>query len=288
MRTFSFEAIGTSWKIDIDDITESQFESLKDVIKERIAVFDKNYSRFREDSLVMEMAQRPGEYQLPEDGREMMDLYQKLYEITKGKFTPLIGDVLVEVGYDADYSLIPKEVHSPFKWSEILDYHFPTLILKKPTILDFGGLGKGYLIDIISNLIKSDGIKNFTVDAGGDMYHEGKDILAVGLEHPENQNQVIGQIKVTNGSLCASSGSRRKWDVYHHIIDPDTLSAPKEILATWVTAETTLLADAIATCLFLVPSSILKDEFSFEYVTLFSDYSIEKSQNFNAEIFTAE
>ncbi len=286
---FQFEAIGTHWQIDIADALSTEQESaLLKQIHDRIDVFDKDYSRFREDSLVTEMSKHAGEYTLPVDAQPMMDLYAALYEITQGRLTPLIGQVLVDAGYDPQYSLVQKKpLEQPLPWNEVMEYAYPRLTIRKPVLLDVGALGKGYLIDIVGEIIEAAGIHNYCVDAGGDIrYRTSSDKpLRIGLENPENFSQVIGTVSIQNRSLCGSAGSRRKWQDFHHIIDPYKLASPKEILATWAIADTTLLADGLASCLFFIKSDELISRYSFEYLVLYADFSIEKSAGFPGEVF---
>ena len=284
--TFKFEAIGTSWRIDIFDVVhESTARAIEEKIKKRIDVFDRDYSRFRNDTLVYEMSTKTGTYTLPDDAKPLFDLYEKLYAITNGAFTPLIGDTLVQAGYDAQYSLVPGVLTKPLAWEEALVYDFPTLTILKPTMLDLGGLGKGYLVDIVADLLRDEKINSFVVDAGGDMYTFGNK-MTIGLEHPKDNKKVIGTIEIENESICGSSGSRRAWGEYHHIIDPRTLKSPEEIIATWAIANTTLMADAMATCLFLVSGATLKAQFDFEYVVVGKDLTAEKSAGFKGSLFT--
>lgn len=284
-----FEAIGTKWQIDIlQDIDSKKQEEVLGGINERIKVFDKNYSRFREDSLVMEMSKKAQGYLLPEDAKMMMDLYRDLYKITSGLITPMVGQILVDAGYDAKHSLEQKKpLEKPLSWDEVMDYKYPNLEIKKPTILDFGALGKGYLIDIVGGILIKNSINNFFIDAGGDLLHktDSNHSIKIGLENPGDFKQVIGTVDICNKSLCGSSGSRRKWLDFHHIINPETLSSPKNIIATWTIAESTLLADAMATSIFLVSPEKLVPWYNFEYLILYSDYSIEKSSGFSAEFF---
>ncbi len=295
-----FEAIGTHWQIDIyDEISAEKEAEILKCIRDRIEIFDKDYSRFRDDSLVMEMAKTPGKYPLPAHAPDMMNLYYKLYALTGSAFTPLIGQTLVDAGYDAKYTLEEKvigEIAKPMNWSEALNYDTEKNILeiKKPVLLDFGGIGKGYLIDIIGQILLDNEILSFCIDAGGDILHVTRDDsqaeippLRVGLEHPENTSQVIGVIEIKNKSICGSSGNRRAWKNFHHIMDPHTGEASRKILASWVTADTTIVADALATCLFFVPPNVLEEGgFQFEYLVLHPDYSVEKSAGFDAELFT--
>jgi thiamine biosynthesis lipoprotein len=285
---FTFEAIGTRWVIDGNDVPDTiQIDKIRNAVGECIADFDRIYSRFREDSLISIMATRIGTYSLPENAKPLLELYHRLYTITGGAFTPLIGKTMEEAGYDKTYSLKAGPLHHPPGWDETMDYRHPDLTIKKPALLDFGAAGKGYVIDIVGQLLITAGIPEFCIDAGGDILSVSakKNPLRIGLEHPENTEQVIGVATITNQAICGSSGNRRKWEGFHHIINPHSLKSTETILATWVVAHTTMVADALATCLFFTEAAILKKHFAFEYLVLFPDYSIEKSFDFPGELF---
>ncbi len=290
MPSATFSGIGTHWQIDINQkISATVFSEIIDLVKQRIAVFDQAYSRFRDDSLVTAMSKNLGRYTLPPDARVMLDLYSSLYKITDGAFTPLIGQTLVEAGYDAEYSLQSKSPQLVPAWEEILDYNFPNLEVKKAALLDFGAAGKGYLVDIIGQLLVEKNISSFCVDAGGDILYrsETQAALRVGLENPLDTSQVIGVLNIVNQSICGSAGNRRKWGEWHHIINPKTLSSPQNILAVWAVAETTILADGLTTCLYFVEPERLQAKFQFEYLILYSDFSVKKSPGFPAQLFTS-
>ncbi len=280
-----FDAIGTRWQIDTPmDIAPEEKNRVLVLIHERIEEFDKHYSRFRDDSLVTEMSKKAGEYTLPEDAKPMFDLYEKMYRITGGLMTPLIGQVLVDAGYDAEYSLQPKPLTVPPAWDEVLDYKYPKLTLKKPALLDFGAMGKGYLIDIIGELLEKNGISEYTVDAGGDIRHRGSE-LRVGLENPLDFTEALGIATIADQSICGSAGNRRAWAQFHHIMNPATLSSPRDILAVWAVAESTLLADALTTALFFTEPQILYQHFAFEFLLMKADASVYYSPNFPGETF---
>lgn len=287
MRDFklSFEAIGTRWVIDCFNSSADKNE-IESLVLDRIEEFDKTYSRFRSDSVVYKASRKAGEYILPPDSKSLFQLYDSLYQITDKSFTVLIGNTLSEAGYDSSYSLSPKKINKVPDISEVYSWNYPTLTMKKPYILDFGGLGKGYLVDIISDLLKENGVESFCVDAGGDMYcHNLESPMRVGLENPNDFKQVIGVVEINDKSICASSGNRRRWSGFHHIIDAKNLKSPENILATWVVAKDTITADGIATSLFLTTPEKLSKYFDFDYFILFPDFTFRKSKNFQGELF---
>ena len=290
MERFEFQAIGTHWRIEITDaLAPSGRERLLSAIRERVESFEQTYSRFRPTSTVSDIARAAGAYRLPDDAGPMLDLYKKLYDLTDGSFTPLIGQVLVDAGYDPAYSLAPKTMTVPPTWDQALDWQRPDLIVKKPVQLDFGAAGKGYIVDLVGQLMSESGVRSFMINAGGDILcrdAEGK-AQRIGLEHPERKDEVIGVASIANRSICGSAGNRRAWANFHHTIDPHTLMSPKHIRAIWTVAETTMLADALTTCLYFVSPDKLLQTFAFEYLIVRNDYSIERSPAFPAELFMA-
>lgn len=285
---FAFEAIGTIWKISIgQELSPSGRTALLERIMARIDRFDRSFSRFREDSDVTRWSRAAGTYPLPEDAGPLFALYRRLYDATGGACTPLIGQTLSDAGYDAQYSLRPNEtIASVPSWDDAVSVGPDTLEVRRPVLLDFGAAGKGYLVDLVADLLREEGVTAFCVDAGGDIRCEGVEPMRIGLEHPSSPDEAIGVATVTNGSVCGSSGSRRAWDRFHHTIDPRTLASPTDVAATWAFADRAALADGLATCLFLVSPDALAELRPFEYVILYSDMRVARSPGAPVELFS--
>lgn len=280
---FEFIAIGTTWQITTSLKLSSRE---KTQILTRIETFDRTYSRFREDSLIRNIAKQKGVFTFPEDGRPLFSLYEKFYSLTRGHFTPLIGQMLLDAGYDPEYSLKSKELRSIPLWEDVMTYEFPNLTTQKPILLDFGAGGKGYLVDIIGEILRKTHA-SFSINAGGDILQKSTDggKLRVGLEHPLHLDQVIGVAEIENGSICGSAGNRRAWGSFHHILHPFEKKSVSDILATWVVAPDGLHADALATALFFVPAKALTQEFDFSYTMIHKNLSLETSENFPATFY---
>lgn len=287
-HSYSFDAIGTRWNVSFEiDPREVPLATVMQTVEKRIDRFDRLYSRFRDDSLVAKMATNGGTHPLPDDASPMLSLYEDLYRTTNGAFTPLIGQTLVDAGYDATYSLIPTTLSTPPKMSDIISFDKKNITLTQPALLDFGAAGKGYLVDLVAEELERAGIESYVIDAGGDMKIHARTgtTIQVGLEHPSDPDLAVGIASLSDSSLCGSAGNRRTWDRFHHIIDPRTLESPREILAVWTVASTTMIADALATCLFLVPPATLS-AYDFDYIIIRNDNSIERSEQFPADVFT--
>jgi thiamine biosynthesis lipoprotein len=289
---FAFEAIGTRWEIKILEVMSVRsLARLRTTVLARIDQFDRNYSRFRGDSLVTRLSREGGSVELPDDAEPLFDLYDELFDITGGRVTPLIGKVMEDAGYDPSYSLKPGELKTPPSWDEIVEYSFPTLTLAEPALLDLGAAGKGYIVDLVGELLEETGHPSYVINAGGDIRYRNEtgEALAVGLEHPEQPGTVIGVAQLPAGmSICGSGGGRRKWDRFTHIIDPKELTSPTQISADWVIADSTLLADGLSTALFFVAPQTLLARYNFKYAILRDDNSLLYSPDISAEIFSEE
>lgn len=292
---WGFEAIGTTWWIGIyQSVDSATLAELQRRVAQRIEVFDKTYSRFRTDSVVTQISRSAGTYTLPADSSTLFNFYRQLYNLTSGLVTPLIGQVLSDAGYDASYSFTEKHQKHPRPvppWEEALDTSGNTLIVKTPVLLDFGAAGKGYLVDIIGQILQEQNVTRFCVDAGGDMHcNQLPAPLRIGLEHPDDPTQAIGVASITTGAICGSAGNRRAWNTaqgaYHHIINPQTAEPVQDIKAVWVTAPDALTGDGLATALFFVEPKKLHEHFNFAHCVIYRDNTVQYSANFPAEIFS--
>ncbi|HVZ66763.1 MAG TPA: FAD:protein FMN transferase [Patescibacteria group bacterium] len=287
--SFSYQSMGTSWEITIwDKIDDTKLKKIKKQITSGSRDFDKTFSRFKPNSFITKVSKKKGKIKVPKDFVKMLELYFDLYDLSEKKVNPLIGQALSDMGYDSNYSLRPKEKISKVpdlkKMVSIIDDEnvFTTI----PLLFDFGALGKGYFVDRIKDILEENNIERFLVNGSGDIYYKGPpNSLRAGLEHPMDDTKVIGVINMGNGAMCASSGNRRKWRNYHHIINPITLAPANEIIATWVMADNAALSDALATCLFFVSPKNFENKFKFEYLILNKEMRVKKSEGFAAELF---
>ena len=280
--------MGTTWKVTTwDALEEGELHKLETEIRAQSATFLSLYSRFDHDSLVWSLSRQRGVIEVPEDLVTMLRIYERLEPLSQGKFTPLVGFALSDLGYDSEYSLsVKKSVRAVPKFSEALHILDDThLELFDSVLLDLGAVGKGFFVDTIAALLRSRGYKRFLVDGSGDVFYEGNgEPIRCGLEDPRDATKAIGVLTILRGAFCASASNRRRWGNHHHILDPQSLTSPERILATWVHASTAAMADALATCIFLAEP----EQFSsmpFEYCILNREHRVKTSAGFSAELF---
>lgn len=285
MRKEEFEAMGCKWGISIwDELRDDDWLELMRVIQERTAEFDETYSRFKKTSLVWRLAHQTGIFAVPQDLVAMLKYYWQFYELSERKFNPLIGQTISDLGYDWQYSLVPKSeiAKTPDLLEGIRIVDEQHIELLRPVLIDLGGIGKGYWVDQLASYLREQKISRFLVNGSGDVVYESEgEKLKVGLEDPADATRVLGVVELAPGQAMASSGSnRRRWNKYHHIIDPTTATSPEMVVASWVIADNATTADALASCLFLVPPENFRSKFEFEYYLVNSERRMKKSEGF--------
>jgi thiamine biosynthesis lipoprotein len=283
--SFSFEGIGTQWDISTPEALPAAEQNR---LLETVEEYDRTYSRFRPDSLVSRLSREPGRVTLPEHAASLHNVYATLYRLSQGAMTPLIGSSLERLGYDARYSLRPSgTAMAPPRWEDALDWSGSSLVAKEALVLDIGAAGKGQLVDLLGAVLRSAGHSDFLVDGSGDMLHAGSQPVPVALEHPYNPRQAIGTIDLQNSALCASAANRRAWgDGMHHVLDGTTGQPVQTIVATWAMADNALVADALATALFMVDPAGLEAEFDFAWLRVSSAGAATFSPGFEGRLFS--
>lgn len=278
-----FEAIGTFWRIDTREPLPA---SAVAAVTERIDRFDRDWSRFRGDSRVSRIAANPGRHVLSPDAPALLGFYRELYRATAGRVSPLVGRALESLGYDAAYRLRADDDIPPVPaWDEAVAWDGEALTAVRPVLLDVGAAGKGYLVDLVSDLLTEHGIPEQIVDASGDLRTRGVP-MRIALEHPLDARKAVGIAELADGAFCASAANRRAWgNGLHHLLDPATGSPVRGVLATWVIAPTALVADGIATALFFDPDAEFVAREAVGFARMLDDGRVEASARFPGEIF---
>lgn len=278
-----FEAIGAPWRIDTRDPLPA---SVADAVAERVERFDRDWSRFRDDSLVSRMSREPGRYPLPLDAAPLLAFYRELFEATDGRVSPLVGRTLEALGYDAAYRLSPADdIPAVPAWDDAIAWDGEALDVIRPVVLDIGAAGKGYLVDLVGDLLTEAGIPEHIVDASGDLRTRGAP-MRIALEHPRDPRTAVGIADVPEGAFAASATTRRAWgDGLHHVLDALTGMPARGVVATWVIAPTALVADGVATALFFGADPGFLTRNTTGFARMFDDGTVESSPDFPGELF---
>ncbi len=74
-----------------------------------------------------------------------------------------------------------------------------------PIIMNLGGIAKGFIVDVVSQKMLKMGLKNFIVNAGGDMYVASETPQKIGIRDPFDYTKILKYIEVQNCAVATST-----------------------------------------------------------------------------------
>lgn len=222
--------------------------------------FEARFSRFKADSELMLFNNSTG----GKVSEELFLLLKKcafFHKETGGVFDPSILPVLEKVGYKGSKVAETKKMSDVF--SELVFDEENTCVWKPEDVfIDFGGIGKGYIVDKVAEFL-SKKYTNGIVDAGGDIMTFGGDetqhldAFAVDIENPFDAEATLSMVLLSEMAIATSGLSRRHW-IYegkkeHHIIDPMTkASVASGVVQVSVILPNATMADVFAKTLLIL------------------------------------
>ncbi len=291
MESFRFEALGTKWSIDIDGKVLSK-DDQRDIL-EYVGNFEETFSRFKSGSEVNAFRKATaGVYPVSSEMLELLGQAELLRQLTEGAFNPAVAEILEKAGYDATYRL---QEDASVKNVELSHWSLSggQLVLSGPITFDFGGIGKGYCIDKVAEILKAHGYDHFIVEGGGDMFATSKadgSGFRVAVEWPGQPDMAVGVVELKNKGLAMSDRFRRQWGRWHHIIDTRTKESVAEVAGAVALAPTAWDADCATSGLFLASSeriSEVAERLGAEFLIFRSDGLVQQSTRWPGEVFVA-
>lgn len=227
---------------------------------------ERKYSRFRDDSVVAEIARNAGRTPVAVDDETvaLVEAALDLARVTGGRFDPTVG-VLRRAwnfreprvpGDDELAALLPLVDHRAVSVRE------RTVFLRKPGMeLDLGGVGKEYAVDRVAELLGAEGVTSAIVNFAGDVRAlggrgDGKP-WSIGVVDPRAPGRCRFAVRVLGGAGVATSGDYERCFVkdgvrYHHILDATTGKPARGIRSATVIAASAFLAGRMASAAFLL------------------------------------
>lgn len=186
-----------------------------------------------------------------------------MYKWSNGKVDISMGNVIdIWKGYRESNLGIPTlEELQYVNYNNIEQIEIKNNKIKNNNLnIDLGAISKGYVTQKVGEYLKSIGVEKYLINAGGNVLTGSsykKEKYKIGLENPNNQNDIYKIIKVENKAVVTSGGYLRYYEYngtkYHHIIDPETLYPTNYSKSVTVITSDSAYADFLSTYLFLLP-----------------------------------
>lgn len=240
---------------------------LKAEIEQEMYRFDQSLSTFAKYSTISKI-NRNETTKTDELFRKMFEKAREVSLKTDGAFditvAPLVN--LWGFGYEKQSDSLPS-THTVDSILTFVGFHKVELveqqIIKADSRIkiDASAIAKGLSVDMIATFLRSQGIRNFMVEIGGEISTSGKNPdgkdWIIGIDEPiddptVSERRINNTIELTNKAL-ATSGNYRNFYVrdgkkYSHTIDPKTgYPVQHSLLSATVLADDCMTADAWAT-----------------------------------------
>jgi thiamine biosynthesis lipoprotein len=261
MKRFSHQAMATTFEIFIVHEDEKYAGQAANAAFDEVDRLELELSRFAECSDITRINHLPAGQilRLGLDAFDCLKLSLQMYEQTNRTFDVTIGPLFNCWRNKDGTSRTPaeKELENAKRLTgmnllELDESLHAICLLKSPLQIDLGGIGKGYAVDKIAELLRDWSI-NVALISGG-----FSSVLALDappntkgwpltLSHPNNHKQILARPFLHNKAL-GSSGVRKG----HHIIDPRTGYPIEGKIASWSSASTAAVADVLSTAFMIM------------------------------------
>jgi thiamine biosynthesis lipoprotein len=125
---------------------------------------------------------------------------------------------------------------------------------RRPLLLDFGGIAKGFAVDRAVEVLKRKRVMAGIVNAGGDLRVFGSTSQFVHLRHPNQPNRAAGVMRLRERAIATSgiyfAGTQNRRRCVSPIIDARTGRAACDFISVTVAAENCMTADALTKVVF--------------------------------------
>jgi thiamine biosynthesis lipoprotein len=267
---FSGRTMGTTYHIKVVTGYFTRKSGLQDKIDARLEAINQSMSTYIQDSEISRFNRFidiDASFPVGDDFFHVIQRAQQLYTLTGGAWDgtikPLVDlwgfgepkrpnrvpddntiqDLLKTVGFDR--IRVSDERHIQKKHRAIT--------------LDFASIAKGYAVDQVSSVLKAEGIRDFIVEIGGEVFAAGvrKDgnKWRVGVNVPDKDAalQDLYRVAQLSNRAMATSGDYRNFFeqngvMYSHIIDPRTgYPVQNRVAGVTIIAPDCTMADGLAT-----------------------------------------
>ncbi|GAB4489336.1 MAG: FAD:protein FMN transferase [Saprospiraceae bacterium] len=289
--TLTGKAQGTTFNITYQDSQQRDFSRPVDSL---FRMIDKSMSLWDSTSLISRINRNEPNVQVDEHFAKVFQKAKEVSEITGGAFDVTVGPLVKAWGFSVKKGLPPPDSAKVDSLRQLIGFQKIRLengVLQKadPRMeIDFNAIAQGYTVDLISDFLEKNGVKNYLVEIGGEVrtlgVNDRNEIWKIGIDKPvENEKEGSRPLQTTvalGGKSLATSGSYRKFVVrdgkkFSHAIDPKTgYPITHNLLSVSVIAKDCASADAYATAFLVMgmgKALDLAEQLGLEIYCIYSD-----------------
>jgi len=227
-------------------------------------------SVWREGSDLQRLNAAAGLHPVPvsADTIEVLGIARQVGDWTEGKFDVTFAALsdLWKFDHDQDNSIPSRaDIQQRLPFIDYQQVEFDAaartaFVRRKGMRVHFGGIGKGYAVDRAVALLRRRGLRDFMVQAGGDMYVAGRHggrMWRLGIQDPRGPGgSSFASVELSDATF-STSGDYERFFIkdgrrYHHILDPDRGEPATGCRSVTIVSDRAVLADGLSTGVFVL------------------------------------
>ena len=224
------------------------------------------FSRFDSSSAVTYLNETGRLDGAPREFSHVVSRSLSFHELTGGTFDISVEPV-VDLFRDSLTGEIPTEP-TPQEIKEALELVGSGNIEVSDRRIDFkksgmgitlDGIAKGFIVDVVADVLGEHGINNYLINGGGDIRTAGtkedKQPWTVAVQDPSKNGSFPDTIHLTDAAVATSGSYEIYFDrdrLYHHIVNSRSGRSPTLGASVSVIAPSAMAADALATGTFIM------------------------------------
>jgi thiamine biosynthesis lipoprotein len=273
--------MGTLINVTVDD------EHLSDEVFDLFSELDTRLSTYKIDSEISSL-NRTLELNVSETTRKVLERSLEMSRLSDGAFDVTIGSVThgaYRFGYANEHLPSKEQLQKAEQFVGVnrMKIEGNQVTLLPETILDLGGIGKGYAVDLAIDKLQRHGVSKAVVAASGDIGCLGECIMRI--QDPFHPNGSIATISSSLPRLAVStSGNYERYiknKTHNHLIDPKTGKSQQRYASiTLMDIGDNTRIDALATAVSVMEEQkaiMMLEKLRITYVLIRNDGTMIKS-----------
>ena len=228
-----FSAMASPCEILVETTDTDEARHLSEIAAAEAWRVEDKLSRYATDNVVARINSAGGEtIDVDEETASLIDFGHTLYELSDGRFDITSG-VLREVWTFDGSDRMPtraaiEHVLLRVGWHRV-DWQSPTLWMENGMEIDFGGIGKEYTVDRVTQKLRESSSSSALINFGGDLAvtrpPTERQGWQVGIESVSEHGPAADRVIELRAGALATSGDARRFLLrdgvrYSHILDP--------------------------------------------------------------------
>jgi thiamine biosynthesis lipoprotein len=255
----------TAWTTD-----QAAARSAFDAVFKEFDRLESLMSVWRPGSEVLRINAAAGQHAVPvgPETREVLTIAHQVSEWSEGTFDVTFG-ALADVwkfDHDQDDTIPSQEAIAKrlplvdYRQIEIDDRAGTVYLKRKGMRVHLGGIGKGYAVDRAVRILRERGLRDFMIQAGGDLYvggHKDGKPWRLGINDPRGPAGRSFATVDLSDSTFSTSGDYARFFMkdgirYHHILDLRIGQPARASRSVTLVTDRAVIADALAKGVFIL------------------------------------